>query len=270
MRNKADNNRATVQPRATRASGRKLSPLKPIRVKAGSTTISIYPVRNRGGVLYTLTYYQNGERIRKNFASKEKALHEAHFVAAKLQSAEGEALTLKREDRFSYVEALNTIKPTGKPLHVAVAEYAAASKILGGRPLIEAARFFAGHFPSDLPNKTVSAVVAEMKAAKEADGASPVYLKDIRYRFRPFEKQFNCNISSITTPQLDDWLRSLNVSGRSRNNYRAAVITFFHFARQRGYLPKGMPTAADELSTAKEHASEVGIFKPEEMPISSR
>lgn len=265
MQTKADDNSAAVKPRAARTPGSTSSSLKPIRVRAGSTTVSIYPVRNRGAVLYTLTYYKDGKRVRKNFANREKAKQEAHFVAAKLQSAEGEALTLKSEDRFSYVEALNTVRPTGKPLHVAVAEYAAASKILGGRPLVEAARFYANHFPSELPKKTVSEVVAEMLAAKQADGASHDYVKDMRHRFRVFEKQFNGNIASITTPQLDDWLRSLKVSGRSRNNYRRAVITFFHFARYRGYLPKGLPTAADDLSEAKEQASEIGIFKPEEM-----
>jgi integrase len=79
-----------------------------------------------------------------------------------------------------------------------------------------------------------------------------------------FADDMKVNIGGIDTNTLDTWLRSLDVKGRSRNNYRGMLMTLFRFARSRGYLPKGQPTAADELPRAKNMSGETGIFTPEQ------
>lgn len=131
--------------------------------------------------------------------------------------------------------------------------------------MVEAARFFAKHHPAALPKKSVPDVYEEFRKAKEAEGVSSRYLQDIRSRLGRFAKQFLGRISELTTGEIDTWLARMNVGAVARNSTRAMIITFFNFARQRGYLPKNQPTEAEAIALAKEKPSEIGIFTPEQM-----
>jgi integrase len=68
----------------------------------------------------------------------------------------------------------------------------------------------------------------------------------------------------LTTAEIEDFLRGLGLSGRSRNNYRRAIATLVYFAETRGYLPKGT-VAIESVAVAKEEQGEIEVFTPEEM-----
>jgi hypothetical protein len=51
---------------------------------------------------------------------------------------------------------------------------------------------------------------------------------------------------------IEDWLVSLKLGLCGRNNLRCSLVTFFHFARSRHYLPKGEATEADDIPKVKE------------------
>ena len=53
-----------------------------------------------------------------------------------------------------------------------------------------------------------------------------------------FEAAFKCNIGTVTSADIDDWLRTSGLSPRSRNNLRNVVQTLFSFAKACRYLPK--------------------------------
>jgi integrase len=55
------------------------------------------------------------------------------------------------------------------------------------------------------------------------------------------------------------------IGPRARNNIRSSIVLLFHFARKYGYLPKGVPTAADETAKAKDRGGKIGILKPEDL-----
>ena len=55
------------------------------------------------------------------------------------------------------------------------------------------------------------------------------------------------------------------VSARSRNNYRALVVSLFHFAKAMGYLPANLPTEADGLKKAKDDGGDIEILTCGEM-----
>jgi integrase len=52
---------------------------------------------------------------------------------------------------------------------------------------------------------------------------------------------------------------------KTRNHYRNALVQLFNFARDHGYLPKGLPTEAESLKSLKVTPSENEIFTVEEM-----
>src|SRR5206468_4843639 len=104
---------------------------------------------------------------------------------------------------------------------------------------------------------------------KEADGASERYLSDLRSRLTQFSNNFNGKpVAEITSPQIDEWLRSLcdketgkRLSPVTRNNFRRVLVVAFNFARKEGYSA-GNP--ADESAEAKVIESTIGILTVEE------
>ena len=200
------------------------------------------------------------------------------MVANKLSAGELDVLTLKNEDRLSYVRAMQAIKPTGVSIEMAALHFAEAFRILGGTKLMEAAQFFLKHHPSNLPRKSLAEAVEELIMAKEADQLSDVYLKDLRGRLRRFKEAFPMQISLVTTAEIDRFLRELKVeerlpeggvrqkpaSPKSRNHYLAAIGTLIYFAEGRGYVPKGL-VDIESLALAKQRDGEIEIFCPEEL-----
>jgi hypothetical protein len=78
-----------------------------------------------------------------------------HHFANKLATGELDVLTLKTDDRFAYVRAVEALKPTGVPLEIAALQFAEASKILEGTSLLDAVRHFAKQHPNKVPRKLV-------------------------------------------------------------------------------------------------------------------
>jgi integrase len=73
-----------------------------------------------------------------------------------------------------------------------------------------------------------------------------------------FAEKFNGQmVATITSAEIDDWLRSLKVSPVTRNHYRRLIVLAFNFAVQRGYAA-GNP--AEKTAKAKEPKAEIGIL----------
>jgi integrase len=236
----------------------------PIVVKRGHAHVKIYHTPSKGSDSYTVAYYFGDSRKRKVFADLNKAEREADLIANKLANGEHDVVTLKNQDRLSYVHAKEALKDTGTALEMAAMQFAEASKILDGGSLLEAVKFYAKHHPAKMPRKTPAEVTGELEKAKQADGMSRDYLKDLRLRLKRFSDYFPCQLSEIAAPQIEDFLRSLELSGRSRNNYRRTIGTLLKFAQARRYLPKG-ETEIDNVSRAKQAVGDIGIFTPKEM-----
>ena len=142
-------------------------------------------------------------------------------------------------------------------------------KTLNGRNPVFAAEYFVKHNRIDLPPKTVSEVVAELVEAKEADGVSDVYIKDLKGRLGRFAEEFTGQISMVTTGEVGRFLRELKIeerllggttrpttaSAKTRNNYRGMTL---------GYLPKGQ-VDIESIAVAKEKGGDIEIYRPEEL-----
>ncbi len=247
----------------------------PITVKRGHTSVKIYRTPSRGCDLFTVVHYLGTKRQRSYFADLNLAMAAAETTATKLSEGEVRVLKLTGQDQLAYARAVQALEPTGIPLEMAAIHFAEAFKILNGASLLDAVRYYAKHHPSNQPKKTVSEVVAELIEAKEADGVSDVYLKDLRGRLGRFERAFPGQIEGVTTSEIESFLRNLKavdrdgkptgpLSGASRNNYRRAIGTLFYFAETKAYVVKGV-VDIESLTIVKSQEGEITIYRPEEM-----
>ncbi len=86
---------------------------------------------------------------------------------------------------------------------------------------------------------TVAQLAGEVVTAKEQDGRSRDYICDLRLRLNRFCQDFGDQpIAAIGVRELDNWLRALPGSPKSRANYRANVGVLFSYATEREILDK--------------------------------
>ncbi len=172
---------------------------------------------------------------------------------------------LTNAERVSYVHALEVLKPTGMALELAARDYAKAAKLLGGKAsILEAVKEFTRRHLHEMPEKTLPDAVKEMLEVKEREGTSPAYTKVLRFYLGQLAEAFQCQLRSVTTSQLSDFLRSMKVAARSKNKARQTIGAFFNYSRQQGWLPKDHD-GISLLSKFKEKAGDIEIFTPQEM-----
>src|SRR5262249_4016191 len=132
-----------------------------------------------------------------------------------------------------------------------------------GVTLRDAAKFYAAHLKAVTGSRKVKEVVADLLAARAADGMSQRYLGDLRVRFGRFVLSFGDEmIAGITASRIDEWLRGLGVAPVTRNAYRRRLGTLFSFAKRRGHVTKN-PIA--DVERAKERETEIAILSVTEL-----
>lgn len=235
-------------------------------VRQSGVSVRIFRVKRKEVTSYLIAYYLRGRRCRETFrgdlkTTAKRAREIAHQIGAQMV---GNGV-LPAADVESHRAAVESLKPWGVSLVTAVQEYIAARQRIGDHPLAEAADFYARHASPDLPKRTLAAVAQEMLDAKKADGMTERYRAHLAYALAPACDVLTKPVSEITTAEIDDYLRSLTLSTRSRCNIRAALVTAFEFAKSRGYLPRDRETAAKSSARVKVRSGEVEIFTPKEM-----
>lgn len=129
-----------------------------------------------------------------------------------------------------------------------------------GKTLTDAVSFYLEHLAAVARTCTVSALLKELLAAKVQDGASELYLKDLRNRLDRFAETFGERpAATIRAPEVDDWLRALELSPQSRNNYRTVLRTLFEFAVVRAYA---VENPVEKTAKAKVLRPAPAIFTP--------
>jgi integrase len=86
-------------------------------------------------------------------------------------------------------------------------------------------------------NVIVQDLTKEVLEAKRKDGMTKTYTDDLKKRLARFCADFgDRKIAGITVEELDNWLRSLPGSPKSRANYRANIGVLFSYATKRRML----------------------------------
>ena len=196
----------------------------PVYITGEPLNLTLYRERCRGDVRFALTYYDS---------------------------------TGARQRR--------TFGTLGVPLDLAVLKLVEALRVLGSDQLIEAARFYRAQLSvATLPRKTVPEVMDELLANRKANGKSALYLKDLDQRLGRFAGAFKGPIAEVATKDINRFLLSLKVTGRTRLNFLRNIGTLFAFAKAQGYLPPGHP-GTSQVSKPSVQPTEVEVFTPEEM-----
>jgi integrase len=257
-----------------RAYGNEARSTKPVIVKVGNIPAAkIYGSkcrkrlksgRHRSYDLFRVAYYKAGERKLEAFGNLHDAKERAGEIARAIAHGRLSVLELTSADRESYIRAMDQLQPLQIPLHSAIEEYVAARTYLNGEPLLSAVKQHVAR-RRDVIDKRVPEVVAEFLAIKERAGLSERYIETLRAYLNRFATAFNTNIGSVPARLIDEWLTAKKVGPRSRNNMRTYIVTLFRFARARGYLPKGLPTEAEDVTKAKDRGGDIGILTPKQL-----
>jgi integrase len=125
----------------------------------------------------------------------------------------------------------------GLPAHE-MSEFIKAKKRLAvhDKSIADATDFFIHHLEQIRRcNTTVAELAAEVLEAKRKDGRAPMYLADLRKRLARFCQDYGDKpIASIATvEEMDNWLRALDCSPKSRSNFRANIGVMFSYAARR-------------------------------------
>ncbi len=253
-------------------------------------------------ILIWSSTYEGSRVIRKRRSTPAKARAVANDIRTRIlnQDVESISLLIKGRDRRIYLAAKDRLQEFQKELDEVAKEYADATKALtaihldlpaavqqlveasrqlDGVPLTTAIDFYIRHGRKVVETRTVPEVVQEIIAALTKDHKGGYHIRDLTTRLGRFAKAFPGKILDVTTKQIDEWLRDLRsdskqlkkknevkeITGKTRNNYRNAVVQLFNFAKETGYLPHDLTTAAESTQRVKEDPAENEIFTPKEM-----
>jgi integrase len=234
-------------------------------VQVGSALLKVYFTPIEGRQLYTVSYWVDGSRKRQVLPSYEKAIAEAKKTGVQLNKGDLGSADLSGQERVACRRAMQLLAPTGVAIEMAAAEYADAfAKLKGRASLARVVEFYLKRNPLDMQNKRVAEVMKECLESKAQDKLSDRYQMQLEYDLKRFALRFKNNIDEVAGRDIDQWLRDLDVSGRTRNNIRMSVQTLFGFAKAKRYVPKDHDEM-DAVPVAKEAAGAIEIFTPAEL-----
>lgn len=253
---------------ARNAESKQRGPVETIEGKGIS--IPIYSSPYRGTESYLLAYYAEGRRKRERAASLKIARKRGRDLIEELASGAVHVVSFTPTQTAAINEAVEILRPLGVSLTEAVRQFADAHSRLGGQgSLGDAVKFYLEQkTKAQIVPISVPVLVSRLLADFREKEKSRRYVLDMQARLNRAAKFFSGNISEITSQQIDAWLSSLtDATGRTKNNYRASLITLFAYARQKGYLPRGQETEAEFAVRYNGKGGEIGIYTPTQLNV---
>jgi len=112
---------------------------------------------------------------------------------------------------------------------------------------------------------TVKELVTKLISDRERAGKSDRYIRDLRSRLGRFSTDFGIrSVVSIGRDEITDWIRGLNQSAISQNNYLRVIRILFSEGIKGKYLSE---SPAVHVTEAKVTQTEVGTLTPGELVI---
>lgn len=263
-------------PRVTVSTKKSITPKKSdcIVIPRGSISVKIYRTKNGRYRSHTLVYYEGGIRRREVRASLEEARSLADTVLTRLENGQTMAQSFGPQDQASYLRALELLGSTGKPLELVASEYSNlfAQLKVAGATLEQAVKFFLENRPKDLSSLSLSKLVQAFLAQKKGETGSKWY-RSLEFHLEIFLDHFTQHCSPgqepaplyrLTSADLNSFLRSLSVGGRSRHNYRATVDQLVRWSKANGHIPKTW-SEMDDVDDPGAKSGEIKILSPEDI-----
>lgn len=203
-------------------------------VKHRNLTVTVYPWRHPSGREYW------------RFRAGSK-----HVTRATLDKAK-QAAKEHMERVYQPVPDLRRLTPDQK---------AAVGRLLAADPTLAAVDEFLVWRAKSAPRVQLRTAEAEFLAAKrEAAGSSPHNVDNLTRYLAKLPSMVLADIRPADLPALAG-------AARTRNNARAAWITFFRWCRARRYLPWGEPVAPEMIERAKTVAGVPETWSPAELRV---
>jgi integrase len=205
-----------------------------------STQLALTKTKVNGRRYYCVTTPKlGGGRNRRFFKDKADAETFMQFAKVQQENYGTAALSIPDALRVEAIECCELLQPFGATLR-------------------DASKFYAAHLKAVTGSRKVREVVADLLAARSADGMSPRYLGDLRVRLGRFALSFGEEmIAGISASRIDEWLRGLGIGAVTRNTFRRRLAVLFSFAKRRGYVTEN-PIA--DVERAKERETEIEIL----------
>jgi integrase len=209
------------------------------------TKLALTRTKVNGQRYYCVTLPRlGGGRNRRFFKDKAEAQTFLRMAEVQQENYGTAALSISDGLRVEAIECSELLQPYGKTLR-------------------DAAKFYVAHLKAVTGSRKVGDVVADLLAARTADGMSARYLGDLRVRLGRFVKSFGEEmIAGISASRIDAWLRGLGVGPVTRNTFRRRLAVLFSFAKRRGYVTEN-PVA--NVERAKERETEIEILSVSEI-----
>lgn len=209
-----------------------------------------------------LAYQQDGKRKFDSYSDEIEAVQEAEKKARHLSTLGVKAAQLTDDDLRACVAATDAVEPLNLSLGRAVEKLREAVEIVGDvADVTEACKFYAAR-NKRTTRKPVADVVAELLSIKEACGAAPRYLEDLRSRLNRFAAAFCKDACNVTTADIQAWLDGQKFGAQNFMGFRRTIHLFFEHCVARGYSVDN-PAAVLERVKVKHGATE--IFTPKEI-----
>jgi integrase len=206
--------------------------------------VSVVPYYHHPRFKWTLAgYYINGKRVRRFFTTKDEAQTFAQQLQVKAENLGSRAVHIDQRLHVMAIEAHDRLAAHGKTL-------------------ADATDFYCKHLDAIQRSCTLNELVTGFLQNKELDGKRERTIQDFRNRLGRFQRKFGGqSVAAITTRDCEDWLRTLRVSGRTRNNYRRVLSVLFGYAVARGFSGDN---AITKTTKAKVTDKPVEVLTPEQ------
>jgi integrase len=236
-----------------------------IEVRRGSALAKVYKRPDRWGKYrsYAITCRDsNGRLIREKRASLATAQKRAGDIATAVSNC---TFDLTLEDRAELQLARKNIASTGKSLPEATSEYAQSlCKLPAGISLDQVVTFFVENRPKGFTALSMADLVAELLADKKG-AVSVRWHRALEQALNRFAGYFTGPLHAVTAPDINAWLRKLDVGPRSRHNYRAAVEQLARWAQANGHLPKTWSELEDVADPGSNRGTTIKILTAEQL-----
>ena len=157
---------------------------------------------------WRVSWIESGRKQEKGFKLKTEAIEWAETKEKDLLNF-GVGESMSAEERSAVLDTRADLTAAGMTLREAVAV------------ALDLRR-------KELRSITVGELVARVLSDRERAGRSNRYILDLRSRFNRFKADFAArSVATITRDELTDWIRGLDQSATSQNNYLRVIRVLF-------------------------------------------
>jgi integrase len=235
-------------------------------VQRNGISVRIRPTNKNGVTRFVVDYRNQGQRKLVWRSTLADARATANEAINKITEGQAEVLNLKSTDVHAYVRARSALEGIEKEIDDVAREYAEAFRLLSGRASIgETVRDWLRQNAVELPRITVTDSALQLIKQSKTDGKSNDRQKQLAAQLDAFAAAFNCEVHTLTTKMISDYLTALPFRERTKRNHRDTLGFFNRWLIMRGYLAKGTDWLEGVQNYTARKLGEIEILSAAEM-----